>query len=35
MNELIPNRGTNYKKLLSYQKSDVIFQITYFSAAIF
>lgn len=30
MNELIPNRGTNYKKLLSYQKSDVIFQITYF-----
>ena len=30
MNELIPNRGTNYKSLLSYQKSDVIFQITYF-----
>lgn len=30
MNELIPNQGTNYKKLLSYQKSDVIFQITYF-----
>lgn len=30
MNELIPNRGTNYKKLLSYQKSDIIFQITYF-----
>lgn len=30
MNELIPNRGTNYKKLLSYQKSDLIFQITYF-----
>lgn len=30
MNGLIPNRGTNYKKLLSYQKSDVIFQITYY-----
>lgn len=30
MNELIPIRGTNYKKLLSYQKSDLIFQITYF-----
>ncbi|MDE6497195.1 MAG: four helix bundle suffix domain-containing protein [Muribaculaceae bacterium] len=29
MNELIPRKG-NYKKLLSYQKSDVIFQITYF-----
>lgn len=29
MNELIPNTG-NYKNLLSYQKSDVIFQITYF-----
>lgn len=29
MNELIPNRG-NYKHLLSYQKSDVIFQITYY-----
>ena len=29
MNELIPNQGTNYKKLLSYQKCDVIFQITY------
>lgn len=28
MDELIPNQGTNYKKLLSYQKSDVIFQIT-------
>lgn len=28
MNELIPHRG-NYKKLLSYQKSDVIFQITF------
>ena len=27
--ELIPHRG-NYKKLLSYQKSDVIFQLTYF-----
>lgn len=30
MNKLIPIRGTNYKKLLSYQKSDLIFQITYF-----
>ena len=30
MNELIPNQGTNYKKLLSYQKCDVIFQITYY-----
>ena len=29
MSELIPNIG-NYKKLLSYQKSDVIFQITYY-----
>lgn len=29
MNELIPHRG-NYKNLLSYQKSDVIFQITYY-----
>ena len=29
MNELIPNRG-NYKRLLSYQKADVIFQITYY-----
>lgn len=29
MNELIPRRG-NYKKLLSYQKVDVIFQITYY-----
>lgn len=29
MNELIPRRG-NYKRLLSYQKADVIFQITYF-----
>lgn len=28
MNELIPHNG-NYKKLLSYQKSDVIFQITF------
>ncbi len=26
-NELIPNRG-NYKKLLSYQKTDIIYQIT-------
>lgn len=29
MNELIPRSG-NYKKLISYQKADVIFQITYF-----
>lgn len=29
MEELIPAQGTNYKKLLSYQKTDVIFQITY------
>ena len=29
MNELIPNLG-NYKNLLTYQKSDVIYQITYF-----
>lgn len=29
MSELIPRRG-NYKKLLSYQKTDVIFQITYY-----
>ena len=27
--ELIPHRG-NYKKLLSYQKTDVIFCITYY-----
>lgn len=27
--ELIPQRG-NYKKLLSYQKTDVIFQLTYY-----
>lgn len=29
MSELIPRKG-NYKKLLSYQKADVIFQITYY-----
>ena len=29
MNELIPNTG-NYKKLLTYQKTDVIYQITYY-----
>lgn len=29
MNELVPNTG-NYKRLLSYQKSDVIYRITYF-----
>jgi len=28
-NSLIPNHG-NYRKLISYQKTDVIFQITYF-----
>ena len=28
MGELIPNTG-NYKKLLSYQKADVIYQITF------
>lgn len=28
MNELIPRTG-NYKKLLSYQKADVIYQITF------
>ena len=27
--DLIPNRG-NYKQLLSYQKTDVIFQLTYY-----
>ena len=27
--ELVPHRG-NYKKLLSYQKADVIFQLTYY-----
>ena len=29
MGDLIPHNG-NYKKLLSYQKSDVIYQMTYF-----
>lgn len=29
MEELLPRRG-NYKKLLSYQKADVILQITYY-----
>lgn len=29
MNELVPQIG-NYKKLISYQKTDVIYQITYF-----
>lgn len=29
MNELLPRSG-NYKELLSYQKADVIYQITYF-----
>lgn len=33
MEELIPNQGTRYKSLLSYQKSDVIFQITYYFCA--
>lgn len=27
--DLIPQRG-NYKKLLSYQKTDVIFRLTYY-----
>lgn len=30
MSELLPHKGTNYKKLLSYQKCDTIFQITYY-----
>lgn len=30
MNELLPNHGTGYEKLLTYQKADVIFQITYY-----
>ncbi len=29
MSDLIPHQG-NYKKLLSYQKTDVIYQLTYF-----
>ncbi|MDE6551814.1 MAG: four helix bundle suffix domain-containing protein [Muribaculaceae bacterium] len=29
MDELVPRSG-NYKKLISYQKTDAIFQITYF-----
>lgn len=29
MNELLPN-SSNYKKLLSYQKADVIYQITFY-----
>lgn len=29
MNELVPNRN-NYKKLLSYQKTDVIYRMTYY-----
>lgn len=29
MEMLIPNRG-NYKKLLSYQKSNIIFELTYY-----
>ena len=28
--ELLPNKGTNYKKLISYQKADVIYQLTYY-----
>ncbi len=32
MEDLIPNTG-NYKNLLTYQKSDVIFQITYYFCA--
>ncbi|MGM9704374.1 MAG: four helix bundle suffix domain-containing protein [Prevotella sp.] len=30
MNTLIPRQGTNYKQLVSYRKSDVIFQLTYY-----
>lgn len=30
MCELVPNRGSNYEELISYQKTDVIFQITYY-----
>ena len=30
MEELIPRKGCSYRNLLSYQKSDVIFQITYY-----
>ena len=33
MSELVPRSG-NYKKLISYQKTDAIFQITYFSVTI-
>ena len=28
--ELLPHKGTNYKKLISYQKADVIYQLTYY-----
>ena len=30
MNSLIPRQGTNYRKLLSYQKAEVVFDITYY-----
>lgn len=30
MKDLIPNQGTNFKNLIAYQKSDVIYQITYY-----
>lgn len=32
MTNLLPPSG-NYKELISYRKADVIYQITYFSAA--
>lgn len=30
MTDLVPNRGAHYKQLLSYQKCDVIYQMTYY-----
>ena len=30
MNTLIPRQGTSYRKLLSYQKAEVVFDITYY-----
>lgn len=30
MKDLIPNQGTNFKNLIAYQKSDAIYQITYY-----
>lgn len=29
MNSLLPAQGTNYRQLLSYRKTDVIYQLTY------